>query len=131
MHEVPALLNGEDPHFLALQCQHSTPPRLWGTLTHCLQAVQRNGTLFMHVVFAKVGRTIDPDDPEYDEEHLFGRTERECTLAIRVSTIMPRVAESRQVLVWIVRVSCSARTSHFTILRMQLLCLQASQFMPS
>ncbi|KAF5833872.1 transmembrane protein [Dunaliella salina] len=39
-------------------------------------AVQRNGTLYMHVVFAKTGKTIDPDDPGYNEELVFGRTER-------------------------------------------------------
>lgn len=42
-----------------------------------MQAVQRNGTLYMHVVFAKTGKTIDPDDPGYNEELVFGRTERE------------------------------------------------------
>eukprot|EP00983_Pelagomonas_calceolata_P013911 445504-Pelagomonas_calceolata.AAC.3 len=41
-----------------------------------MQAVQHNGTLYMHVVFAKTGRTINPDDPEYDEDLVFGRTER-------------------------------------------------------
>lgn len=43
-----------------------------------MQAVQQNSTLFMHVLFAKVGKSINPDDPEYNEELLFGRTEREC-----------------------------------------------------
>lgn len=40
----------------------------------CLQHVQNNGSVFMHVVFAKAGHTLDPKDPDYDEAVVFGRS---------------------------------------------------------
>ena len=52
--------------------------------SNSLQAVQRNGTLYVHVVFADAGHTIDPDDPSYKEELVFGRTERRSLSKLEV-----------------------------------------------
>uniref|UniRef100_A0A7S0RTS6 Cleft lip and palate transmembrane protein 1 n=1 Tax=Chlamydomonas leiostraca TaxID=1034604 RepID=A0A7S0RTS6_9CHLO len=35
--------------------------------------VQRNGSLWLHVVYAKSGSTINPAEPDYDEDVVFGR----------------------------------------------------------
>lgn len=41
--------------------------------------VQRNGSLFLHVVFAKSLSPLDPKDPDYDETAIFGGVYSEFT----------------------------------------------------
>ncbi|GAX82575.1 hypothetical protein CEUSTIGMA_g10001.t1 [Chlamydomonas eustigma] len=36
------------------------------------EAVQRNGSVYLHTLFAKAGLPINPSDPDYDESMLFG-----------------------------------------------------------
>lgn len=38
-----------------------------------MQAVQNNGSVYLHAVFAKAGATINPADPDYDKDVVFGR----------------------------------------------------------
>jgi hypothetical protein len=37
-----------------------------------LQAVQNNESVFLHVVFAKENKPLDPTHPEFDESLVFG-----------------------------------------------------------
>lgn len=41
------------------------------TSTHT-QAVQRNGSVYMHVLFTQAGATLDRHDPEYNEDLICG-----------------------------------------------------------
>lgn len=36
------------------------------------QAVQRNGSVYMHVLFTQAGATLDRHDPEYNEDLICG-----------------------------------------------------------
>ena len=45
-----------------------------------LQAVQNNGTLYVHTVFTPSGLPLDPSDPDYDSAGVFVKTHREFLL---------------------------------------------------
>ncbi|KAK9812617.1 hypothetical protein WJX72_000698 [[Myrmecia] bisecta] len=42
---------------------------------HPSKAVQNNGTLFVHVFFAKEGASLDPSSPAYDADAIFSKSE--------------------------------------------------------
>ena len=45
-----------------------------------LQALQNNGTLYVHTVFTPSGLPLDPSDPDYDSAGVFVKTHREFHL---------------------------------------------------
>lgn len=52
------------------------------------QAVQQNSTLYVHVVFADAGHSIDPEDPNFNGDLVFGRTERRLSPTNQRSSLL-------------------------------------------
>lgn len=48
---------------------------------HALQAVQNNGTLFVHAVLVPSGVSLDPSDPDYDSAAILVKSHCECPSA--------------------------------------------------
>ena len=44
------------------------------------QAVQNNGSLYIHTYFHPAGSSLDSEDPYFDDQGLFSRSHRECSL---------------------------------------------------
>ena len=54
-----------------------------------LQAVQNNGSVYLHAFFAPSGLAIDPSDPFYKEDTVFSKTFSACPSAHYIPTFMP------------------------------------------
>jgi hypothetical protein len=62
-------------HCASCMCQAAFPSLL--PCMSCLQAVQNNASLYVHVLFASAGLPIDHTDPEYNEGQVFGSVHSE------------------------------------------------------
>lgn len=62
---------------LTLATPHASDVRAYASLPG-LQAVQHNGSVYLHVLFARGGTPLDSEDPAYDEKLFFGTVHSGC-----------------------------------------------------
>ncbi len=58
-----------------------------------VQAVQNNGSVYLHAFFAPTGLPLDPKDPDHDAQTVFQRTESARPRARRPSSGLVLIAE--------------------------------------
>lgn len=63
------------------------------------QALKHNGSLYVHVFFARSGYPPDPNDPEYDSLSAFGRTHRK-TVILQILNLTHTFIERKNDCIW-------------------------------